>query len=100
MNAKQVNKLSAADLKALVAKLRGPVVQTWEVVAGDCYEVASECGEKLTNAMAVETCLDANRMAMYGGEAGKEADKLLDQACRAGHYTQIFRAICRELKLA
>lgn len=96
----KVKPMPKAELDALVAKLRGPVRQTWEVIGGDTEAACAEDGTRLTNAMAVEVSLDANYMSMYGGAEGKAADKALADACKAGHYTQIFRRMCKELRLA
>lgn len=96
----KIKRLPKLEIDAIVATLRGPVFNTWQQIGGDVEESCASCEEKLTNAVAIEACLDANRMRMYGGASGVEADELVGKLAREGHYTQVYRALCRALQLA
>lgn len=89
-----------AEFDALVAKLRGPMFNTFSQTAGDLAEACATCGERLTNAGAVESCLDGGGlMGMYGGAQGKEAEAALDAATAKYDYMNIFRRLCKAVKL-
>lgn len=89
-----------AEFDALVAKLRGPMINTFSVTAGDLQEACATCGERLTNAGAVESCLDGGGlMGMYGGQAGKDAEAALDEATKKYDYMNIYRRVCKAVHL-
>lgn len=96
----KVRPMSAGQVSALLEKLRGPMMRTFSVTAGDLEEACRSCGEELDNAAAVESCFDGGGlMGMYGGVEGKEAEALLDEVTKAGHYDQVFKAAVRQIRL-
>jgi hypothetical protein len=49
------------------------VQQTWQAIGSDLLQCYAETGEEPDNEAVVEGCIDADRIVMYGGEKGKEA---------------------------
>lgn len=96
----KVKPLSADQLTEILQKVRAPMHATFEVTASDLEEACAGCGERLTNAGAVESCLDGGGlMSVYGGQAGKDADALIRDYAKAGHYTQIYKHLCKTVRL-
>lgn len=46
---------------------------TWQAIGSDLMQCSEEVGDELDNECAVEGCIDADRIVVYGGEKGKEA---------------------------
>jgi len=46
---------------------------TWEAIGPDLMQCAEETGSELDNDEAVESCIDADRIVVYGGEDGQAA---------------------------
>jgi hypothetical protein len=61
---------------ALVERLIPAVNACWQAIGSDVMELCGE-DEPYSKEIAIEQCLDANRLAMYGGPDGPELDKLL-----------------------
>lgn len=51
------------DVADLARRAVGPLQQLWGDIASDLYESAQACGEELTTREAIESCMDANRLA-------------------------------------
>lgn len=99
-NTNVTKRMPKIELDALIAKLRSPVFNTWQVIGGDVEQACTESEERLTNKAAIESCLDGGgMMGMYGGASGKECETLLDAAAKNGHWTQVYNAVCREISL-
>lgn len=82
------------------AELLGAINQTWGAVASDLYEAAAEAGDRITNEAAIECCIDANRLAMYGGKNGKAMDELVTKLIKEHGYNVVMKQLKKELKLA
>lgn len=46
---------------------------TWQAIGSDLLQACAESGEEPDNEGAVEACLDADRITVYGGEHGLAA---------------------------
>lgn len=46
---------------------------TWQAIGPDLMQCAEETGSELDNDEVVESCIDADRIVVYGGEDGKAA---------------------------
>ena len=49
------------------------VHNTWQAIGSDILQCSEECGDEVDNESAVEACIDADRIVVYGGLAGQEA---------------------------
>ena len=88
-----------AEFDQLLAVLRPAMWSTWQTIAGDLEAACAECGERLTNSAAVESCLDGGGlMADYGNDGGA-AHKALDAACKQYDYLNLYRRVCRAVRL-
>jgi hypothetical protein len=73
----------------------------WQSIGHDVEQACAEMDERLTNEMAVESCLDADRMRMYpGGLNGAASADFVREMASAGHYRDLKRAVMRECRLA
>jgi hypothetical protein len=58
-------------------KFSKPFVQaihnTWQAIGPDILQCYEETGGEADNEEVVESCIDADRIVMYGGEGGKAA---------------------------
>jgi len=62
------------------------VHSSWQAIGPDFLEACEACGEELTNEAAVEGCIDADRIVMYGGKNGQAAqDEFRALATRIGY---------------
>lgn len=66
---------------------------TWQAIASDLIDA---CGE-LDNFEAVESCIDADRIVMYGGENGKAAQDEFRARVAAVGYVPALREVCDSL---
>lgn len=95
---KQPN-MPKAEYDALLPLLRPAITATADAIAADLEQCYAENGGRLTNAGLVEAALDANRMAVYGGARGKEADEAVTAACKKYSYSNLYRRLCRDVRL-
>lgn len=71
------------------------VHQTWQAIGSECESACAEMGERLTNAAAIETCIDADRMAQYAPAAHKELMALFESV----GYAKVERALRKTVRL-
>jgi hypothetical protein len=83
--------------KAVIDKLQRAMYRTWSDIGYDVVANMQECGERLTNSMAVEMCIDADRLKYNGGDI--EADVLVMQLCTEHGYTKVLRFLSKNFKL-
>lgn len=69
----------------------------WNAIGYDCEQAMSETGDALTNEIAVECCIDANRLQTFGYP---DAEKELDELIEAHGYADVYGLLCREVSLA
>lgn len=82
--------------------LRRAVFAVWSIIGNDVEQAAISCGEGLDNESAVESCIDADRLEMYGssrGSEGKRLSKTLDKLIEEHGYDRVLRALNRECRL-
>jgi len=71
----------------------------WQELGSDAYALAAENGERLTNAMALELCLDADRIE-FVAKTGKASNAYIAEVCATkGGYAALVRALQRKCKL-
>ena len=63
----------------------------WQAIAPDC--------EGFTDEECVECVIDANRMTIYGGEQGTEADALVEQAVIEHGYEEVLNFLSKKFQL-
>ena len=83
--------------KAIIAKLNGPIHNVWNDIGSDVDAVSNEMGEETTNAVAIESCIDAGRLTTNGH---KEADELLDVLFKEHGYDKVFKFLNKNIRLA
>lgn len=83
--------------KTVLDILSGPILVTWNEVGSDTEQCCQECGDRLTNAIAMETCLDANRLDSCG--RSPEADKLVGELFAEHGYDKVFKFLCKNVRL-
>ena len=84
--------------KSVLDKLQGPIWKVWNYIGSDCYECAAECGERLTNASAMEGCVDADRMAAAPINEKAAHDFLISLFDEHG-YSKVQKFLCKHIKL-
>ncbi len=92
-------KMPEAEFAEFVKVLRPAMQNTFNTTASDLEEACRSCGERLTNAGAVESCLDGGGlMRMYGNDGGR-AEDALDAATKKYDYEDIFKRLCKAVRL-
>ena len=79
-----------------LAVVKPAICYTWSQIGHDVYE----CGGRVTNGVAIEACIDADRVSVYGGSDKEKAAKLITEACTKYAYTTVHRFLCKHIKLA
>lgn len=100
--AKALRVLAAPPLDdKFVGAVSGPINSCWQSIGHDVEQGCRDMKEKLTNTMALESCLDADRLLTYpGGERGKAAEELLQRAYDGHGYDVVFKYLNRCIRLA
>lgn len=84
--------------QAALDKLRGPINKVWNYIGSDSEQCAAECGERLTNAGAMEGCLDAGRMAAQPINETAAHDFLIQLFDEHG-YAKVQKFLCKHIRL-
>lgn len=67
---------------------------TWQAIGSDLLQCAEETGSELDNDEVVESCIDADRIVVYGGEAGQAAqDEFRARSAQVGYAVALREAI-------
>lgn len=76
--------------------------QTWQSIGYDVEQACAEENERLTNEGALECCIDAERVEMYGGTKRKEAQAILRRIFddKTIGYTKVMKELKKLIKLA
>lgn len=82
--------------KSVVDRLSPAMNATWNYIGYDLVNSIAECGERMTNAHAIEGCIDANRLASCGNDS--EADKLVSELIKEHGYKKVFNFLKRNFK--
>ena len=83
--------------KTIIAPLIAPITKVWGEIADDLISSTAECGDRMTNAIAIETCIDADRLVINGQDPG--ADKYLEQTIKDYGYESVFKTLCKHIHL-
>ena len=83
--------------KAMLERLRKPIVRTWEQIAPDVEDGFRYSRQRLSNSAAMESTVDANRLDIMGND--READRLVSALCREHGYGKVHGWLCRNIKL-
>jgi DNA-binding MurR/RpiR family transcriptional regulator len=73
------------------------VQATWQEIGSDIEQCAAECEEQVSNEEAIETCIDADRIVMYGGRNGVAAQTEFRSRMAEVGYTVALRDACKSL---
>lgn len=74
------------------ANLEHQIRRCWQAIAEEGLDVSN-------NSEAIELCLDADRMSMFGGEGGKRADAELDALTAMFGYEKVDKVLCQKVRL-
>lgn len=69
----------------------------WQQIAPDAEEAAKCCGEPMTNYVAAEMCLDADRLTIFLGAQGVASRAYVRETALAGGFTALCAAVAKEL---
>jgi len=95
-------RISSADGKAILDALNGPIHSTWQMIGHDVSQCAQEMRERVTNAGAIESCIDANRLQDYGGSTKEKrdaAEKALNACIDKHGLDAVMRYLTRHIHL-
>lgn len=70
---------------------------TWQAIGSDVLACAE--GEPIDNESAIECCIDAERIQMYGGPQRLEAQKLLNEAFEKFNWKIVMKQLKKTIKL-
>ena len=76
----------------VVARLRTPLVRTWQAIA---YDIQAEVGTD--NESAIEGCIDCERVMEFGG--GRDAQQIVENMIDKHGYTAFIQALSRKIRL-
>ena len=83
--------------KALADKLSKPIWRVWNYIGDESMQLAQECGERMTNAAAMEGCTDANRLTSCAQDPA--SDKLVTDLIQEHGYAAVQKFLCKHIKL-
>jgi hypothetical protein len=86
------------DLREGTKQLVEPVLRVWNAIGYDVEEGMQACGEELDNEVAIESCLDADRLLLTGEDA--EAHALCRALCREHGFGVVVRELAKHVTLA
>lgn len=73
------------------------VHNTWQAIGSDLLQCYEETGGEPDNEEAVEGCIDADRIVMYGGPKGKAAQDEFRAKVREIGYSPAIKLACKSL---
>jgi hypothetical protein len=73
------------------------ICATWQDIGHDVIACCNECGERVTNAVAIEGCIDGGYMDNHANR--KEAMTLIRREIDRAGYTRVLNFIARKLRL-
>jgi len=83
---------------ALIARMRAPIFRVWETIGGDLTDSDIEYGGSSNqNINYVEACVDANHLAVHGGD--KEAQELMTQVFKQHDVDEVLKFLSRNFRL-
>lgn len=72
------------------------IYAVWNTIGNDVMNCAEECGESVSNGEAIESCIDADRLAMYGYA---DANGVIDSAIKDQTYDKTMKFLKKNIKL-
>ena len=78
--------------------VRGPINSVWSTIGTDCEEACAIAGDELTNEIAVEACIDANRIEQFTGR--KDVDKYISELIKQHTYAKVLKFLSKNILLA
>jgi hypothetical protein len=79
--------------------LKNVMYATWQTIGSDCISCCEEQNEKMNNAAAIETVLDANYMSFNEGKDGEAAEKYVEELDKTYGYKAIEKFLNAEVRL-
>lgn len=96
--------------QAVIDALQRPLYNTWNAIGWDIEEAAATMEEEVTNYAAIESCIDADHMTMYGagtgGESfgtpgpGKDATDFVRKLFKQHGYDKVMKFLCKHICIA
>lgn len=77
--------------------LRNAILQVWGGVGDEVVSLCEEAGEECTNEIAIETCIDADRI--LGVARNEEAHMELKQLLGSYGYDKVLTGISKQITL-
>lgn len=81
----------------VIQVLQMPMIITWQAIASDFIEGLGFSNQELTNEVAVEGCIDADRLYLNGGS--KEANDLVMSLVIKHGYDAVLTALSHHFRL-
>lgn len=78
-------------------KLTGCIQSVWQQIGSDVEACSAEMGERTTNAMRMESCLDADRMTTMLGKEGKAADDYAEELFKLYGYNAVSKFLLTQV---
>lgn len=82
--------------QAFIDKIYHPILRTWDSIAPD-LDAFSE--EPIDNETAIECCIDADRLTMFGGKDGGHAQCIIGEAFSDHGTTTVYKFIESKINL-
>jgi hypothetical protein len=82
--------------QAFIAAVHPAISAVWQEIGSDVISCSQEMGEDTSNAEAMESVLDADRLTTNGYEA---EDKLIEEAIKEHTYSKVEKFLCKHIKL-
>ena len=81
-----------------IKKVKPAILNTWQQVGSDFEAACAEEGEALYNEEAIECCINADRLEMYGGD-GDVASNIIREAIKEHNYGEVISFLVRNINL-
>lgn len=82
--------------QAFADRMHNAIYNVWQQIGSDTISAAAECEESVSNAAALETCIDADRMSTFG-HPQEDAD--LGKAIELYGYKAVMALLKKRIKL-
>lgn len=81
-----------------IKKVKPAIINTWQQIGSDLEACCAEEGEALNNDEAIECCIDADRLKMYGGD-GDVTINIIREAVKEHNYGKVLTFLVRNINL-
>lgn len=88
--------------KAFLDFVKPVLWATWNYIGGDLEQGCQEMGETLTNEVAIESCLDADRLSSctHDKKSGQRVQAYLRAMYDKHGYEEVFKFLCKNVHYA